>query len=75
MVKGYCFLIKLAVTDLSEFITTLVLFDVPVAPDQLWNKYSADGVAVMVAVLPSSYCWVDGNTVPPLAGLAEVVKE
>jgi hypothetical protein len=74
IVKGYFFFTKFAVTVLLEFITTLVVAVVPVAPVQLEKRYSPAGVAVILTVAPSVYCPVVGATVPPAVGLAAVVK-
>ena len=66
---------KFATTALSLFIVTVVLGEVPLAePDQFWKTYSEDGVAVIAATSPESYCCEDGDTVPPSAGLAVAVK-
>jgi hypothetical protein len=47
---------------------------VPVAPVQLEKRYSPAGVAVILTVASSLYCPLAGVTVPPVVGLAEVVK-
>ena len=73
VVKAYCFLIKFATTVLSESIIKVVSL-VPVAPVQSLNKYSAEGVATRLATSPSLNSLVLGVTVPPSAGLAEVVR-
>ena len=73
-VKAYFFLTKFATTDLSLFIITVVVLEVPLAePDQFLNSYSAVGVAEIVATSPSLYC-IPPFTVPPSDGFAEVAK-
>jgi hypothetical protein len=75
MVKGYCFLIKFATTDLLPVIVKLILLDVPVAPPVHFSKtYSAAGMAEIVATLPDSYCSLVGETEPPSAGLTVEVN-
>ena len=74
VVKAYFFLTKLAVTVLFEFITTLVVAVVPVAPVQVEKRCSAAGVAVIFTVAPSLCCPLAGDIVPPVVGLADVVR-
>jgi hypothetical protein len=47
---------------------------VPVAPVQLKKRYSAAGVAVILTVAPSVCCPLAGVIVPPVVGLADVVR-
>ena len=72
--KEYFFLIKLAVTNLSISIITLVLVSDPDAPDQFWNTYSGEATALIWADSPLSYSAFDGLTEPPFTGLDDVNK-
>ena len=68
----YFFLIKLAVTNLSISIKTLVLESIPEAPVQFLKTYSDEADAVISADSPLLNSVLEGLTDPPFIGFEDV---